>query len=241
MTTVSLSKERQEGGDETEVRARILDAAFAAFMKSGYAATSTLEIATRARVSKRELYALVGNKKEMLVACISARAKRLQVPADLPVPQIARPLRSVLTSLGTQLLREITDPAVIAVFRLAIAEAIHAPEVAHALDSIGRETSRTALRQIMAQAQASGQLNGRPAELAEQFGGLLWGNLMVNLLLGVAERPNSRESRPCPRRHSCVSSTSPVPDRLIGSCLRLANLWRGASYRGAGANNPRMR
>jgi AcrR family transcriptional regulator len=193
MTTVSLSKERQEGRDETEVRARILDAAFAAFMKSGYATTSTLEIATRARVSKRELYALVGNKKEMLVACISARATRLQVPADLPVPQDRETLARVLTSLGTQLVREITDPAVVAVFRLAIAEAIHAPEVAHALDSIGRETSRAALRQIMAQAQASGQLNGRPAELAEQFGGLLWGNLMVSLLLGVAERPNSRE------------------------------------------------
>jgi AcrR family transcriptional regulator len=193
MTTVSLSKERQEGRDETEVRARILDAAFAAFIKSGYAATSTLEIATRARVSKRELYALVGNKKEMLTACISARATRLQVPADLPVPHDRETLAEVLTSLGTQLVREITDPTVIAVFRLAIAEAVHAPEVAQALDSIGRETSRAALRQIMARAQASGLLNGRPAELAEQFGGLLWGNLMVSLLLGVAERPNSRE------------------------------------------------
>jgi len=193
MTAVSVSKERQEGRDETEVRARILDAAFAAFMKSGYAATSTLEIATRARVSKRELYALVGNKQEMLIACISARATRLQVPADLPVPHDRETLAHVLTSLGTQLVREITDPTVIAVFRLAIAEAVHAPEVAQALESIGRETSRAALRQIMARAQASGLLNGRPAELAEQFGGLLWGNLMVSLLLGVAERPNSRE------------------------------------------------
>ncbi|MDB6042248.1 MAG: TetR family transcriptional regulator [Gammaproteobacteria bacterium] len=193
MTTVSLSKERQEGRDETEVRARILDAAFAAFMKSGYAASSTLEIATRARVSKRELYALVGNKQEMLVACISARARRLQVPADLPVPRDRETLAHVLASFGTQLVREITDPTVIAVFRLAIAEAVHAPEVAQALDSIGRETSRAALRQIMARAQASGLLNGRPAELAEQFGGLLWGILMVSLLLGVAERPNSRE------------------------------------------------
>ncbi len=193
MTTVSLSKGRQKGGDETEVRARILDAAFAAFMKSGYAATSTLEIATRARVSKRELYALVGNKQEMLIACISARARRLQVPADLPVPHDRETLAHVLASFGTQLVREITDPTVIAVFRLAIAEAVHAPEVAQALDSIGRETSRAALRQIMARAQASGLLNGRPAELAEQFGGLLWGNLMVSLLLGVAERPNSRE------------------------------------------------
>ena len=193
MTTVSLSKERQEGRAEIEVRARILDAAFAAFMKSGYAATSTLEIATRARVSKRELYALVGNKQEMLVACISARATRLQVPADFPVPHDRETLAHVLASFGTQLVREITDPTVIAVFRLAIAEAVHAPEVAQALDTIGRETSRAALRQIMARAQASGLLNGRPAELAEQFGGLLWGNLMVSLLLGVATRPNSRE------------------------------------------------
>jgi AcrR family transcriptional regulator len=193
MTTVLPSKERKEGRDETEVRARILDAAFEAFMKSGYEAASTLEIATSARVSKRELYALVGNKKEMLIACISARATRLQVPTDLPVPQDRETLARVLTALGTQLVREITDPAVIAIFRLAIAEAVHAPEVAQALDSIGREATRAALRQIMAQAQACGQLNGRPAELAEQFGGLLWGNLMVSLLLGVAERPSSRE------------------------------------------------
>jgi AcrR family transcriptional regulator len=193
MTATPPSKERHEAGDETAVRARILDAAFAAFMKSGYAAASTLEIATHARVSKRELYALVGNKQEMLIACISARARRLQVPADLPVPPDRETLAHVLASFGTLLVREITAPTVIAVFRLAIAEALHAPEVAQALDSIGRETSRASLRQIMARAQASGLLIGRPAELAEQFGGLLWGNLMVSLLLGVAKAPNSRE------------------------------------------------
>lgn len=174
-------------------RERILDAAFAAFMQSGYATTSTLEIATRARVSKRELYAVVGNKREILIACISARATRLKAPADLPVPHDRETLTHVLSSFGSQLVREITDPAVITVFRLAIADAVRAPEVAQALDSIGREASRAALRQIMTQAKASGLLNGRPAELAERFGGLLWGNLLISLLLGVAERPSSRE------------------------------------------------
>ena len=67
MAMASKLKHRQEDGDETEVRERILDAAFTAFMKSGYAAASMLEIATRASVSKRELYALVGNKQEMLI------------------------------------------------------------------------------------------------------------------------------------------------------------------------------
>ncbi len=184
---------RKEGEEESGVRERILDAAFAAFKKSGYTATSTLEIATRARVSKRELYALVGNKQEMLIACISNRAKRLNVPADMPVPRDRETLAKVLVIFGTKLVHEISDPAIIAVFRLAIAEAVQAPEVARALDSIGREASRAALRQIMAQAEASGLLTGRPAELAGQFAGLLWRDLMVSLLLGVAERPNLRE------------------------------------------------
>ena len=193
MAKASMPKRRQEGGDETAVRERILDAAFAAFMKSGYAAASTLEIATRARVSKRELYVLVGNKQEMLIACISERAKRFDVPADLPVPRDRETLAQVLTAFGTKLVREVSDPTVIAVFRLAISEVTHAPEVARALDSIGREAGRAALRKIMAGAQASGLLTGRPGELAQQFAGLLWRDLMVSLLLGVAERPSPRE------------------------------------------------
>ena len=193
MTKALTSKRRQKGGGETAVRARILEAAFAEFMRNGYATTSTLEIATRARVSKRELYALVGNKHKMLVACISERAKRLDAPADPPELRDRETLAQVLTAFGAKLVHEISDPTVIAVFRLAIAEAVQAPEVARALDAMGRDASRTALKKIMAQAQASGLLAGQPAALAEQFAGLLWGHLMVSLLLGVAARPTPRE------------------------------------------------
>jgi len=159
-------------------------------MEHGYAKTTTLAIATRARVSKRELYALVGTKHEVLVACIAERASRLQLPADRPVPRTRQALEQVLVSFGTQLVREISDPAVVGVFRLAIAEAVHAPEVARALDAIGRETSRAALREIMTRGQAAGLLDGPPVELVEQFGSLLLGDLLVSLLLGVAERPS---------------------------------------------------
>jgi len=193
MATASMSKRRQDPGDQSAVRERILEAAFAAFMKNGYAATSTLEIATRARVSKRDLYALVGNKQEMLMACIGERAKRFQMPADLPVPRNRESLARLLASFGARLLREVSEPKVIAVFRLAIAEVANAPEVARTLDSTGREAGRTALCNIMQQAQTSRLLDGSPAELAEQFRGLLWRDLMVSLLLGVAERPNERE------------------------------------------------
>ena len=66
--------------------------------------------------------------------------------------------------------------------------------MARALDSIARETSRAAVRNIMIRAQASGLLKGRPAELAKPFAGLLRSDLMVSLLLGVAERPSPRET-----------------------------------------------
>ena len=193
MAVASTLRRRQEGGDQSAVRDRILRAAFAAFTKSGYGAASMLQIATRARVSKRELYALVGDKQEMLVACICERANRFGVPADLPALRDREFLAQVLASFGTKLVREASDPTVIAMFRLAISEVTHAPEVARALDSIAREASRSALREIMAGALASGLLTGRPAELASRFIGLLWRDLQVSLLLGVVERPNPAE------------------------------------------------
>src|SRR5215469_16274805 len=164
MTKAAASRRRQKSTGEIAVRERILEAAFEAFMKSGYAAASTLEIANRARVSKRELYSLVGNKQQMLIACIAERSgRRLTVPPELPVPRDRETLGRVLSAFGTQLLREVSDPVVIGVFRLAIAEVVQAPEVAGALDSIGRETTRAALGKIMSQAQESGLLEGRPA------------------------------------------------------------------------------
>jgi len=186
-----MSRPREIDGS-VEARERILTAAFAAFVERGYAATSTLEIATRARVSKRELYALVGNKQKMLITAIGERAKRLQVPADMPMPRDRATLAQVLTAFGIQTVREVSNPAVVAVFRLAIAEAVQAPEVARTLDSVGREASRAALRHIMSESRAAGLIDGRPADLAEQFSGLLWRDLMISLLLGVAQRPNPR-------------------------------------------------
>src|SRR4051812_31896785 len=188
-----MRKETHEDDDATDARKRILDAAFETFTERGYEATSTLDIARRARVSKRELYSLVGNKRALLVAGITGRAKRLAAPADLQEPSDRESLAAALSSFGKQILREVTDPAVVAVFRLAIAEAVRAPEVALAVDSIGRDTVQSGLRHLLAKAETSGLIEGRPGELAEEFRALLWGNLMVDLLLGVTEQPGARE------------------------------------------------
>jgi AcrR family transcriptional regulator len=186
-------KPREQEVDGTAVRKRILDAALSAFMEGGFAQTSTLEIATRARVSKRELYALFGNKEAMLVACITERAQRLKAPADLPELRDRETLAKVLTAFGTKLLTETTDPVVVAVFRLAISETVRAPKVAQALNSMARKPTRDSLRTIMANARSAGLLLGDPDAMTEKFLGPLWGDLMTGLLLQVADRPGPGE------------------------------------------------
>jgi hypothetical protein len=53
--------------------------------------------------------------------------------ADLPAVRDREMLGRTLAIFGARLLREVTDPAVLAVLRLAIAEAARAPEVGRML------------------------------------------------------------------------------------------------------------
>jgi AcrR family transcriptional regulator len=197
MSTSKLKSARARSPDSGEPdprRGTILNAAFLLFTQRGFDTTSTLDIATRARVSKRELYQLFDSKQAMLAACISERAARMRRPLDLPAPQDRPTLVAVLTSFGATFLREITHPAVVAVYRLAAQEAERSPDVARMLDNAGRETNRNALSDLFRIAQASGVIaGGDPAQMASEFFGLLLGDLLLRLVLRVAERPTADE------------------------------------------------
>ena len=104
-------------------------------------------------------------------------------------------LASTLTTFATNLVRETSHSSVIAMFRLAIAEATRSPEIAQTLDSAGRAATRGALAQLLAGAQSAGLIGrGEPAEMAMQYLGLLWEGLMVGLLLGIAATPEPAEA-----------------------------------------------
>jgi AcrR family transcriptional regulator len=75
----STTRESRKQTPANPKRTRVLQAAFSAFQELGYAGASTLAIATRAKVSKRELYTLFSNKQAMLAACIAERTKRMRL------------------------------------------------------------------------------------------------------------------------------------------------------------------
>jgi AcrR family transcriptional regulator len=183
----------QDVSVENPMCERILGAAFKAFTENGYADTSTLEIATRAKVSKRDLYSNFGSKQAILIACIASRAQRMRLPPNLPPPRSRDVLAATLTTFGATVLREVSHPTVMAMFRLAIAEADHSPEVAETLND-SRAINRGALADMLAEAQKLGILgDGDPQQMMEQFFALLWGDLMLGQLLSVSAVPKPSE------------------------------------------------
>jgi AcrR family transcriptional regulator len=192
-------KRREEAEDglpssHSSVRQRILDAAFSIFAERGYAGTSTLEIATRAKVSKRELYAHFANKEALFAAGIEANAPLMQISASLPAIADREAMAAALKGYGVMTLSRVSDPDVLAAFRLAIAESAAAPELARALNRFGRDANRRILFEILSQAQSHNLIaKGELKVLAEAFIGLLWGGLLIGLLLQTTKRPTAKE------------------------------------------------
>ena len=171
---------------------RIIGAAFETIMKKGYLDTSMLDIATRAKVSKRDLYAMYPNKQAVVAATITNRAARMRLPADLPEPTSRPALAATLIAYGTTVLREVTQPAVTAMYRLAISEAERSPGVAKALND-SRLASRDAITDLLERAQASDVVRaGDARSMTEHYFALLWGDLLVDRLMG-ADMPRQAE------------------------------------------------
>jgi len=85
---------------------------------------------------------------------------------------------------------------VLAIYRLAIAEAPANSELGDILDASGRQPNRRALVEILQRGQAAGFIGGGNAErMGQEFFALLIGDLMVWLLLGVDRPPADTEIR----------------------------------------------
>ena len=177
-------------GEPVPLRDRILSAAFASFMEKGYAGTSTLDIATRAKVSKRDVYAVCSDKSALLREAIAERSTQMRLPLEMAPATDRKGLETTLAAFGSAVVQGVCAKPVLTVYRLAIAESFSAPDLAHTLN-LARQANRGMLARTLAAAQKSGFLKaGDPTAMVTDFLGLLWGDLLLQLLLRTADPPS---------------------------------------------------
>jgi AcrR family transcriptional regulator len=174
----------------------ILDAAFRVFAERGLEGATTLEIARRARTSKRTLYERFGSKEGIFAALVENRAARMRAPLALAEPASSAELQAVLVAFGTEFLSQLVRPTTIALYRLVLAHGSRGQALARALDEAGRGTVIGAVTALF---DAAGRRQlvaaGDPARPAATFLGLLVGDLVFRLVMGVAETPEAEALR----------------------------------------------
>jgi hypothetical protein len=89
-----------------------------------------------------------------------------------------------------------SQPNVIALYRLAALEGESSPEVGRALRSFGKEATIQTLGEFVRRAQAARLLGkGDPTVVAQQFMALVWGASTLWLLLGAESAPEKEAAR----------------------------------------------
>lgn len=118
--------------DAEEVRQAILGAALEIFIASGYERTGTDEVAARASVSKRTLYAHFPDKDALVGAAIASliTAAEAQGSEELEALRHSDDLDRDLRRFARQHIRDVITPEIMQVRRRLIGEADRFPELA---------------------------------------------------------------------------------------------------------------
>ena len=153
-------------------RAAIVEAALREFRSNGFEATSMDRIAAAACVSKRTVYNHFPSKDELFEQ-ILVELWNCSAALNAIAYRPGRPLREQLLELMHQKMLLLRDPYFLDMARVAIAEAIHAPQ--RAQDMVAKLGSKEeGVSVFVRAAQADGKLKaGDPQFMAMMLQGLL--------------------------------------------------------------------
>ncbi|WP_077192269.1 TetR/AcrR family transcriptional regulator [Streptomyces lydicus] len=165
-----------EEGRSARKRTAIMDAATKAFMAKGYAGTSMDDIAKLAAVSKQTVYKHFTDKEKLFAEIVLATTDRVDAMVDLvaDIPADAQALDENLTRLARQFLTALTQPEVLQLRRLIIANADTFPQLGGAWYEQGFERVLSTLATTFHHLADQGLLRiADPHLAANHFSGLL--------------------------------------------------------------------
>lgn len=170
----------EPGGRSARKHQAIMEAATAAFMAKGYAGTSMDDIAKLAAVSKQTVYKHFADKEKLFAEIVLATTDRVDAMIDLvagiPTDADADALEEHLLRLARQFLTALTQPQVLQLRRLIIANADTFPDLGAAWYEQGFERVLTTLAATFQRLADQGLLRiDDPLLAANHFSGmLLW-------------------------------------------------------------------
>ncbi|WP_329191378.1 TetR/AcrR family transcriptional regulator [Streptomyces sp. NBC_01435] len=168
--------ETNEQGRSARKRQAIMEAATGVFMEKGYSGTSMDDIAKLAAVSKQTVYKHFSDKEKLFSEIVLATTDRLDGMIGLVagVPSDADTLDENLTRLARQFLTALTQPQVLQLRRLVIANADIFPELGAAWYEQGFERVLATLAATFQRLAEDGLLRiDEPLLAAHHFSGLL--------------------------------------------------------------------
>jgi TetR/AcrR family transcriptional repressor of mexJK operon len=169
-------------------RQRILDAASDVFLECGFEQTSTAEIASRARISKRELYAHFADKRALLGAVIAELQTSIGSRMDVRWSS-SEDMETVLRKSAAAIYDFILSERFGKLVRIVAAESYHDPAVARQFFELGPLAGRKATARYLKAKMEEGKLRkADPIKAADHFLDLVVGaQLMTAVILGQVD------------------------------------------------------
>ncbi len=170
-------------------RDQIEQAAYSVLGNKGYAGTSMLSIAKRARASNETLYKWYGDKLGLFRTLIERNAEDAKTLLETNLIEDVPPL-DTLGTLGPKLLALLTSERAVALNRAAAADPTG--ELGAAISEAGRETVAPLIHRTLENARDENALSFTDSrEATELYLNLLVGDLQIRRVIGRQPEPDA--------------------------------------------------
>jgi TetR/AcrR family transcriptional regulator, mexJK operon transcriptional repressor len=182
-------------------RRQILAGARQVFGELGFERASVDLIAARAGVSKATVYNHFEDKKALFVAAVVQECEEMRAGLERCLERPAGDVEEVLQIIGEKLMAVALSPSIAGLYRQAIAEVAHLPEIGRMVFERGTVPIQQAVAAHLARWSEAGALridDTRAAAIA--FVSLCQGDLAIRSRLGVLEYPVDERVRETVKR-----------------------------------------
>jgi AcrR family transcriptional regulator len=163
------------------------------FLKRGYEGVTIDKIVELAGGSKSTVYSEFGGKCGLFISSIEILCREANEPLT-KIDYAGLNLEASLKKLSFQILKLITSKRSVELHRLAIAEAVHCPEVGQVWYTHGPAKTASFIQSLLESRRAELRKTSIPIErIAIILHDSLTGNILYRLLAGVGKHENDAE------------------------------------------------